>query len=81
MTTKRDFDIIKAINDPNIFGLWFRDKDTWQSWFAFLQALFALPMDPPPSKFTASTPAGRIPRHTPATEAWLVVAAEAAKAS
>ncbi len=36
------FDIIKACSDPNLFGLWFRDKSTWKMWLVFLAALFAL---------------------------------------
>ena len=37
--------ILQAINDPNLFGLWFRDRGTWKAWEAFLAALFALEMD------------------------------------
>jgi hypothetical protein len=29
-----------------LFARWFKDHDTWQAWFAFLSALFALPMPP-----------------------------------
>ena len=35
--------IIDAIDD--LFGPWFRRRETWAAWFAFLKALFALPMD------------------------------------
>jgi phage terminase large subunit-like protein len=45
MTTKIRLDILKAIDDPEIFGNWFRDPATWRAWRAFLAALFALPMD------------------------------------
>jgi hypothetical protein len=38
MTSKIRLDILKAIDDPEIFGGWFR-------WRAFLAALFGLPMD------------------------------------
>ena len=38
-------DILKAIDDQQIFGGWFRDHTTWRAWRAFLAALFALPMD------------------------------------
>lgn len=37
-------DILKACRDPNLFAPWFKDVATWQAWFAFLAALFALPM-------------------------------------
>ena len=35
--------ILDAMDDPNLFGAWFRG-DTWNAWRAFLAALFALPM-------------------------------------
>jgi hypothetical protein len=38
--------IIDACNDERLFANWFRDKQTWKAWFAFLAALFALPMTP-----------------------------------
>ena len=39
-----NLDILKAIDDPKIFGGWFRDASTWKAWRAFLAALFALPL-------------------------------------
>ena len=36
--------IIDAMGDPNLFGPWFRDPETWAAWRAFLSALFVLPM-------------------------------------
>jgi hypothetical protein len=38
--------LLQACNDPELFGRWFRDRATWQAWFAFIAALFALPMTP-----------------------------------
>ena len=47
--------ILDAIADPKVFGAAFRDKATWSAWFAFLAALFALPMsDEQASRSTAS---------------------------
>ena len=37
--------ILKAMHDPELFGPWFEDRDSWRSWEAFLAALFGLPMD------------------------------------
>ena len=37
--------ILDAIRDKALFAPWFRDPSTWRAWFAFLSALFALPMD------------------------------------
>jgi hypothetical protein len=38
--------IIDACDDPDPFARWFNDRATWQVWFAFLAALFALPLSP-----------------------------------
>ena len=37
--------ILDTIRDPALVAPWFRDPSTWRAWFAFLAALFALPMD------------------------------------
>lgn len=42
--TKPDISIIDACLDANLFADWFEQIDDWQAWFAFLRALFALPM-------------------------------------
>jgi hypothetical protein len=36
--------IIAATEDPVLFARWFRKRETWASWFAFLKVLFGLPM-------------------------------------
>ena len=36
--------VVDAMRDPNVFARWFRG-DSWHAWFAYLNALFALPMD------------------------------------
>ena len=38
--------ILDAVRDPRIFGRWFKNSESWQAWFAFLAALFGLPMTP-----------------------------------
>lgn len=72
-------DILQAVEDETLFARWFKDRETWQAWFAFLCALFALPMsaeqfatyrqctnrtEPPKAKFI---------------EAWLVCGRRAGK--
>ena len=48
--------IIQAIEDKNLLGSTFKDPRTWQAWFAYLKALFSLPMSGPEVKiFRAST--------------------------
>ena len=44
-TAGDQFDTLRACSDPDLFAKWFRDKATWEAWFAFLAAPFALPMD------------------------------------
>ena len=36
--------ILDAIQDKRLFGLAFKDEETWRAWFAFLGALFGLPL-------------------------------------
>lgn len=40
----RGVSIIEATEDPVLFARWFRKRETWAHWFAFLKALFGLPM-------------------------------------
>lgn len=66
-------DLITACRDPNLFEPWFRKSpETWSSWFTFLKALFALPLEPAEQElFTRCT--GRVaPPAEPMSEAWLV---------
>jgi hypothetical protein len=37
--------IIDACTDQELFGGWFKDRVSWASWFCFLKAMFALPLD------------------------------------
>lgn len=43
---QRSTSIIDAINDDRLFAPWFKDRKTWIAWFAFLAALFGLPLTP-----------------------------------
>jgi hypothetical protein len=38
--------LLQACSDPKVFGSAFRNRESWQSWFAFLAALFGLPLTP-----------------------------------
>jgi len=35
--------IVQVANDPNLAGPWFKGE-SWASWFAFLAAVFGLPL-------------------------------------
>jgi hypothetical protein len=65
--------ILRACEDPNLFGPWFRNPSSWRPWFAFLAALFALPMDDEQTAiFRHHAQRDDVPS-TPQEEAWLVV--------
>jgi hypothetical protein len=38
--------IIDLCHDSDFFQAWFKDKDSWKAWFAFLRVLFGLPLEP-----------------------------------
>jgi hypothetical protein len=42
MTTS--YSILQAMSEPDLWGGWFKSKDTWEPWRAFLASLFGLPM-------------------------------------
>jgi hypothetical protein len=65
-------DIRRAINDPKVFGQFFR-AETWNAWRVFLAAMFGLPLTRDQlaifQQFTGRT----TPPTKPLQEAWLVV--------
>jgi hypothetical protein len=71
--------IIKAANDPKLFGPWFRNAATWQAWFAFLAALFALPMTPEQFETYKQCTGRTVPPSAPAIEGWLICGRRAGK--
>ena len=36
--------ILDACRDAKLFAPWFHNRAAWEAWFAFLAALFALPL-------------------------------------
>jgi hypothetical protein len=42
---KAPITIIDACTDPDIFGPWFQDRQSWAAWFCFLKVMFGLPLD------------------------------------
>jgi hypothetical protein len=65
--------ILDAIRDPKLFGAWFRDPSTWRAWFAFLAALFALPMGAEALALYQRHTGRTEPPTAPVGEAWVVV--------
>jgi hypothetical protein len=42
---KPPLNIIQACEDEDIFAPWFKDRETWAAWFAFLKVMFGLQID------------------------------------
>lgn len=71
--------ILDAIRDRNLFAPWFKDRETWSAWFAFIAALFALPMTPGQLETYRQCTGRTDPPSSPATEGWLVCGRRAGK--
>jgi hypothetical protein len=70
--TKRRFTLLDAVDDPLLFAPWFKDKASWAAWFAFLRALFGLPLTAEQlALYRDSTGRAEAPT-TPASEGWLI---------
>src|SRR6516162_4063244 len=72
MSNRRRFSIINAIDDPQLFAPWFKDRATWASWFVFLRALFGLPLTSSELPLFQECTGRTEPPTAPATEGWLV---------
>ena len=68
-----DFNILTAVEDENLFGSWFKGQESWNSWKAFLAALFALEMTPEQLKIYQRCTSRTLPPENPSHEAWLVI--------
>ena len=44
-TTTAPISIVRACQDPDIFGPWFKDAKTFVAWLAFLRVMFGLSLD------------------------------------
>jgi hypothetical protein len=44
-STRPAITIIDAISDPDIFGKWFKDRESFAAWVCLLKAIFGLPLD------------------------------------
>jgi hypothetical protein len=79
MTAMPHVDIFDVIFDDNLFGRWFKKRATWLPWYAFLAALFALPMTAEQlAIYQQCTGRSEAPTK-PASEAWLICGRRAGK--
>jgi hypothetical protein len=71
--------ILDACGDPLLFARWFRDRATWSAWFAFLRALFGLPMSAEDLDLFRRCTSRAEPPADGAREAWLICGRRAGK--
>jgi hypothetical protein len=74
-------DILEAIADPNLFGPWFRDPQTWRAWHAFLASLFALPMSDEQLAIYREHTGRQTPPTTEFNESYLICGRRAGKSA
>lgn len=74
-----EFSILDTTDDPSLFARWFKDRATWQAWFAFLSALFALPLTPEQLAIYQKCTGRTAPPTVAVSEAWLVCGRRAGK--
>jgi hypothetical protein len=65
--------ILDACADPDLFGPWFKQPETWRAWFCFLRALFGLPLDDQERVLFQQHTGRADPPAGGTREAWLVV--------
>jgi hypothetical protein len=63
--------ILDAVRSPKLFKPWFRDPQTWASWFAFLRVLFGLPIAEHERQLFQECTGRAEPRPGGYLEAWL----------
>jgi hypothetical protein len=69
----KPIDLLSACRDAKLFRRWFHDPRSWQAWYAFLSALFALPMDDAQLQLYKTCTGRTSPPPLPVQEAWLAV--------
>jgi hypothetical protein len=79
MPTSRKPSILDAVRDVQLFAPWFKAPATWAAWYAFLAALFALPMSPEQLTIYRKCTGRNAPPTTRTKEAWLVCGRRAGK--
>lgn len=73
------FSILHAMNEPRLWGGWFRNPETWRPWRAFLSVLFGLELSEQGLALYQEC-TGRATRNADGyTEAWLICGRRAGK--
>jgi hypothetical protein len=74
-TAAHKLTLLDACHDPKLFGPWFtkRGGKSFQNWFTFLAALFALPMTPQQLAVFTSCTGREVPPSAACNEVWLCI--------
>ena len=65
--------IIEAACDPNLFGPFFKDEQTWSGWRTFLKILFGIPLNGGERQLFRECTGRETPSKGGHSEAWLVI--------
>jgi hypothetical protein len=71
--------ITEVCDDPELLGRWFRNRETWRAWFAFLAALFGLPMSAEQLEIFQRHTSRQVAPSSAVVEAWLICGRRAGK--
>lgn len=70
--TRAPITLIEACRDPNLFGPWFRNRNSWAPWMVFVKAIFGLPMTEEEHRFYTNCTNRSDHPNKRFREAWLV---------
>ncbi|MBB5041888.1 hypothetical protein [Shinella fusca] len=65
--------ILQACKEPQLFGPWFKNRENYEAWFAFLAALFGLPMTDEQLAIYRRHTGRQEPPTEASSEAWLII--------
>lgn len=65
--------ILQACEEPQLFGPWFKNRENYEAWFAFLAALFGLPMTDEQLAIYRRHTGRQEPPTEASSEAWLII--------
>jgi hypothetical protein len=71
--------IDKVYSEPDLLGGAFKDRSTWEAWFAFLRAMFGLALSPDQLAVYRECTDRHAAPDGPAREGWLVCGRRAGK--
>jgi hypothetical protein len=72
-TKPKSVSILDTTSDPHLFASHFKKRKLWEAWFAFLAALFGLPLTEEQAEIYRKHTGRQNPPSTPSSTAWLVI--------